>query len=89
MKCVVKRKGHEERFSERKLYRSCYCACKSAHLKTKECAKIARSVTSEVKKSAGSRKCVTSAYIHKAASKALKRRNRDAGFMYETHRDIS
>ena len=89
MKCVVKRKGHEEKFSEKKLYKSCYYACKSAHLGAKECAKISKDVTAGVKKQIGKKSCVSSSTIHKTAAKLLRKHNRDAAFMYETHRDIS
>ncbi len=89
MKCVVKRRGHEEKFSEKKLYTSCYYACKSAHLSTLECTKISKEITAAVKKGIGGKKCVTSHALHIEVRRLLKKRNPDAAFMYDTHKDIS
>lgn len=89
MKCVVKRKGHAEKFSDKKLYRSCYYACKSAHLTAKECATISKETTVAVKKSIGGKKCITAHALHIAVCRLLKKRNADAAFMYDTHKDIS
>ncbi len=89
MKCVVKRRGHEEKFSDRKLYRSCYYACKSAEMGSKECAKISKDVTAGVKRHIGKKSCVSSSMIHKTTLKLLRKHSKDAAFMYETHRDIS
>lgn len=86
---IVKRKGHAEIYDERKVYGSCYFACRSAHLSGQEaeqiCSKVAIAVTKWVKSS----KTISSNDIFRAIIKELKKRNEDAAFLYETHRDIS
>ena len=87
--CIVKRKGHCEAYDERKIYGSCYYACRSCHLSEKEseaiCNKICKSINNWLK----NKKEVSSNYIFTLITKELKKYNEDAAFMYETHRDIS
>lgn len=87
--CVVKRKGHEEKFDERKVYASCYAACLSSHIEIKKtekiCAKVAKEINSWIK----SKTCVSSNEIFKMTIKLLNKHDKNAAFMYETHRDIS
>ena len=86
---IVKRKGHTELYDERKVYGSCFFACRNAHLSGQQseavCSKVAASVTKSVRK----RKIVSSNYIFKLLTQELKKHNDDAAFLYETHRDIS
>ena len=86
---IVKRKGHTEMYDERKVYGSCYFACRNAHLSEKEseeiCGKVCVSINKWVKK----QKVVSSNDIFKALAQELKKHNEDAAFLYETHRDIS
>lgn len=86
---VVKRKGHRERFDEKKLYGSVYAACYVCNMEEKECEKVADSVTKSVKKWIKNRSQVDSRQIFRQAVAALRKRHRDAAFMYETHRDVS
>lgn len=48
-KFIVKRKGHQEHFDERKAYASIYFASRSAHLGEKEAETLANKVVSELK----------------------------------------
>ena len=86
---IVKRKGHTEVYDERKVYGSCFFACRNAHLSEKEaeeiCSKVAAAITKWVK----SKKVVASNEIFRILIEELKKHNEDASFLYETHRDIS
>jgi len=87
--CIVKRRGHEEEFDEKKVYGSTYAACLNTQLKHKESEKIAAKVAKEIKIWAKSTKTVNSTQIFNKIIGVLKKYNKDAAFMYATHRDIS
>ena len=86
---IVKRRGHAEVYDERKVYGSCYFACRSSHLSEQEAEKICSNVTKSVTKWVMKKKMVTSDEIFRNLAYELKKHNEDAAFMYETHRDIS
>ena len=87
--CIVKRRGHAEEFDEKKVYASCYAACLNTQIKHVEAEKICEKVSKEIKTWARKRKYADSSEIFKKVIAALKKHNKDAAFMYETHRDIS
>jgi len=87
--CIVKRKGHTHEFDERKVYASCYAACLSSHIEHIEVEKICDKVTKEIKTWARKRKKVDSSDIFAKVISAMKKHNKNAAFMYETHRDVS
>ena len=87
--CIVKRKGHAEEFDERKVYTSCYAACLMTQLKEEKSKKIADKVCKEIKTWVKKKKRVNSDEIFKKVIAAIRKYNKDAAFMYETHRDIS
>ena len=87
--CIVKRKGHEEEFDDRKVYNTCYAACLSAHTPYKEAEQICKRVSKDMKKWVRSRKVVTSDQIFKKTVLLLQKLDENAAFMYATHRDIS
>jgi len=86
---VVKRKGHKEKFDERKVYASCYEACLSAHLEKKHAENICEQVSRNVKKWMKTKKEVSSSEISRKVTSFIKKHSKDAAFMYETHRDVS
>ncbi|MBI2558548.1 hypothetical protein HYW20_04450 [Candidatus Woesearchaeota archaeon] len=86
---IVKRKGHTELYDQRKVYGSCYFACRNAHLSEKESEKICDKVSASVTKIIIKKKMVSSADIFRLLTQELKKHNGDAAFLYETHRDIS
>lgn len=86
---VVKRKGHRQEFDERKLYASVYAACLSTHVTHEEAESIANLVCREIKKWLEGQEEVSSDEIFKQAGEELKHLNKDASFMYLTHRDVS
>ena len=87
--CIVKRRGHEEEFDERKVYASCYSACLSTHIKHMEAEKICEKVSKEIKTWAKKKMEVDSSEIFKKVTLCIEKHNKDAAFMYKTHRDIS
>ena len=86
---IVKRKGHTELYDHRKVYGSCYFACRNAHLSEQESEGICDKVSAAVTKSVAKKKDVSSSEIFRLLIKELKKHNEDAAFLYETHRDIS
>ena len=87
-KCVVKRKGKEENFDERKVYASCYAACLSTKMKEERAEKICEKVSSHIKKLIGKKLCVSSDIIFKKTAEFIEKYDKDAAFMYKSHRDI-
>ena len=87
--CTVKRRGHTEEFDERKVYASCYAACLSSHVPHMDAEKISEKVSRDIKTWARKKKSVNSTEIFNKVIALMKKHNRDAAFMYETHRDIS
>ncbi|MDO8633670.1 MAG: ATP cone domain-containing protein [archaeon] len=88
-KTVVKRKGHKEEFDEKKAYGSVYWACKSSHLHGKQCEEISEKTIEALKKEIKDHGAVSSDSIFKFISMELGKHNKDAAYMYKTHRDIS
>ena len=86
---IVKRKGHTELYDEKKVYGSCYFACRNAHLSEKEAEDICSKVCASVTKWISKKKIVSSNGIFRFLIEELKKHNEDAAFLYETHRDIS
>ncbi|MBI2040084.1 hypothetical protein HYT18_03350 [Candidatus Microgenomates bacterium] len=86
---IVKRKGHKQEFDERKVYASIFAACLSSHIPHEEAESIASLVSREIKKWIADKEEVNSDEIFKKVSEELMVLNKDAAFMYTTHRDIS
>ena len=86
---IVKRRGHTELYDERKVYASCFFACRNAELNEKEAEEICNKISKDVTKWISKRKMVTSDDIFKFLVIELKKYNQDVSFLYETHRDIS
>ena len=87
--CIVKRKGHAEEFDERKVYASCYAACLNAQIEHKKAEKICEKVSRELKAWARKKKYADSSDIFREVIAEMKKYDKNAAFMYETHRDIS
>ncbi len=90
---MVKRKGHTEDYDERKVYGSVYAACYVVKLSEKKCeqtaSRVAKDITKIVKKGATKNVCLDTSVIKRLATAKLRKHNKDAAFMYETHRDLS
>jgi len=87
--CMVKRGGEIVDFDERKVYASCYSACLSSHREKKKAEEICGKISADIKKWIMKKKLVTSDEIFKKTTELLKKYDKNAAFMYETHRDIS
>ena len=86
---IVKRKGHTELYDERKVYGSCFFACRNAHISEQEAEEICNKVSASVTKWASKKKILSSSEIFRFLIEELKKNNDDAAFLFETHRDIS
>ncbi len=86
---IVKRKGHKEKFDEKKVYGSCFAACLNVHMEKHNAEKCADKSTKDVVKWIRKKKVVTSDQIFGEVVKVLKKHDKNAAFMYETHRDLS
>lgn len=88
--CIVKRAtGLCEGYDERKVYGSTYAACYVVRMGEKECEQIANEVAKRVTRFVHKKKEVSSKMVAREAAKELRKRNKHAAFMYETHRDIA
>lgn len=87
--CIVKRKGHSEEFDEKKVYASVYSAARANGLTEKDSEKLADKTAKEIKKWVDRKKSIDSKEIFKTVVRLLKKQNREAAFLYETHRDVS
>ena len=86
---IVKRKGRTELYDEKKVYGSCFFACRNAHLSEQEAERICSKVSASATKWVRKKKVVSSNDIFGFLIHELKKHNEDASFLYETHRDIS
>jgi len=88
--CVVKRRaGTTEDYDERKVYGSVYAACTVVHLGEKECERISDAIAKKVTQHIKKRKEVGSHMIMNTVVAELKKHNKHAAFMYETHMDVA
>ncbi len=88
--CVVKRRtGKCQKYDEKKVYGSVYAACYVVFLQPEACERTAEAVAKAVTKHIHKKKSVSSHEISKLVAKELKKRNKHAAYMYETHRDIA
>ena len=89
--CVVQRRKEKlcHPYDERKVYGSVYASCYVTRMKHRTCEKVAdkvaKAVTSQVKR----KKEVHAHTISTLVTKELKKHSKAAAFMYETHRDIT
>jgi len=85
MSVIVKRKGHKEKFDEKKVYGSVYAACASAHYNETECKKTAEKITKIIKNFLKNKKQIQSQEIRKKVENVLKRKDEELAFFYEQH----
>jgi transcriptional regulator NrdR family protein len=87
--CIIKRKGREERYDERKVYASCYAASLSAHVHKTDAEQICAKVCKEINSWLKGKPSVTSNQLFEQIAKTINQYHRDSAFMYRTHRDIN
>ncbi len=88
MAIVVKRRGKNEAYDNRKIYGSVYAACMDCDLGEKESEKIADKTCSEVNKFLHGKKEVNSTELFGFVLQKLAREHEAVAFMYQTHRDL-
>ncbi|OGE25148.1 hypothetical protein A3H85_02505 [Candidatus Daviesbacteria bacterium RIFCSPLOWO2_02_FULL_40_8] len=86
---IVKRHKHLQPFDERKVYASVYAACLSACILGQEAESIANLVTREIKKWLEGKREVLASQVFRQVIDELENLNKEAAFMYQTHRDLS
>ena len=86
---VKRREGHTETYDNHKVYASCYAACINTHISKLDAEKICAEVMGRIDQWIDGRESVTSQEIFEETTKVLAEHNKDAAFLYETHRDIS
>jgi|SRR3989338_9571114 len=88
--CVVKRGRSDCRpYDERKVYGSVYAACYIVTRTHRKCERIAEAVAKKITSHVKKKKTVTSSHIFRHVIRELKKHDKNAAFMYETHRDIA
>jgi len=87
---IIKRRGHSEKFDEKKIYASAYAACLNAEFGEQKCEEVAEKVMKEVTKAIKARhNAVDSSEIAELTHKILEKFNKDVAFLYKTHLDLS
>ena len=86
---IVKRKGHNESFDERKIYASCYHAIRMASVSEVKSEAICEKIMFDIKKWLKHKKVVNSKNLFKHTIAILKKHDKDAAYLYESFRDIN
>lgn len=86
---VVKRRGHLEKFDERKIYASAYAACLSAHVPPRDAEVIASKACVAICRWVQIHTMITAHMLYEQLVRELRKHNKNAAFMYETHTDLS
>ena len=82
---IVKRRGHQEKFDERKLYASIYGAAEAAFCDEASCELLAGKITEEIKDWVKGKKSVDSTEIRGKVITALEKKNPEIAFFYDRH----
>ena len=85
MVTIVKRRGHKEKFDEKKVYGSVYAACASAHCEECDCEKTADKIMKKIIRFVGNKKQIQSTAISKKIEQELKKKDKELAFYYEQH----
>lgn len=85
MSVVVKRKGHKEKYDEKKVYGSIYAACASAHYDEMQCEKLSEQITGKINKFVKNRKIIQSTKLREKIENELKKKDEELAFFYEQH----
>lgn len=86
---LVKRKGHTEKFDQKKAYASVYWACRSSHLSEQEAELLAEKIMKSLSQWLEEKQNISSNQIFQFIGHELSKLNSDAGYMYKTRRDLS
>ena len=80
--CIVKRKGGQEEFDEKKVYASVYSASRVDGLKEKEAERLADKITKQVKKWVDRKKLIDSKQIFKTVVSLLNKETKEVAFLH-------
>lgn len=86
---VEKRDGRCERFDEKKAYNIFCRVGLNTHLSVKKAEKLADNAMSDLKKILKLKRKIKSTELFWQKVKILKKYNKEAAFLYETHRDVN
>ncbi len=86
---IVKRRGHKEKFDERKVYASCYAAGMSCQIDHPKAEALCEKVTRDMKQWIKNKKEVSANEIFVQMAKTIAKYNKHVAYMYETHLDVS
>lgn len=86
---IIKQKGHQEQYDERKLYASVYAASLASHLDKETAESLANLICREVNRWIKDKKEVSSNELFQKTGEELAVLYKEVAFMYRTHRDIS
>lgn len=87
-KFVVKRKGHNESFDEKKLYASVYSATLNCHHSEERAEEVAQHTLDLIHNWIKDHPTITSHILKLRVIRELKNIDRDIAMMYEVHMDI-
>tara|TARA_Y100000310_G_scaffold251715_1_gene258312 strand:- start:31802 stop:32080 length:279 start_codon:yes stop_codon:yes gene_type:complete len=85
MAIIVKRKGHKEKFDEKKIYGSVYSACASALYPEQKCEKTANQIMKKIIRLVANKKQINSSQIRKKIEQELTKKDKELAFYYEQH----
>jgi len=88
-KHIVKRRGHKESYDERKVYGSVYSACMSAHIPEQKAEKVSEAVCKDVNRWIKNKAAINAHQLYAQIAVSIKKHDKNAAFMYETHMDVS
>lgn len=88
MKHIVKRRGHDEPYDEKKLYASIFSACQVVREPVGSAELIAQKVVDNINNWLTPKHTITSNDIRREAVKHLRTYNPDAAYMYLHHRVV-
>ena len=87
---IVKRGGgHKEPYDNHKVYASCYAAFIDAGVSKVEAETLCEKITAHIDVWVKDKDVVTSQEIFEEITHEMEVYNKDAAFLYKTHRDIS
>ena len=86
---VEKRDGRCEKFDEKKAYDIFCRVALNAHLSEKEATNLADKAMKDLNNFLKSKSKIKSSGLFRQKIKILKKYNKEAAFLYETHRDIN
>ena len=88
MKHIVKRAGHQEPFSPKKIYGSVYAACSALRMTTEEAELIAETVAAQLTRWVKDKREITSHQINQEVTKTMMIYSPDAAYLYDRHNDL-